>query len=218
MVRHKGDGSMKQLLVLGPKGGVGKTTMVRNLAVCAVLSGYATATLDTDRQGTLTEWHDLRPDSLQPIRNFLFPFREINSAQEPMDDVDLLIIDTPASVEDHPEAMRILVKAADFILLPSGVRGEEMRSLRGTLNALREFGRPMGVVLNIIKPNLTETRAAHRGLSVGVDVASAGLPDLAEVHRTYDAGIGIVEMRGAKAADAMWKIWHFVSDRMGMVQ
>jgi chromosome partitioning protein len=209
---------MKQLLVLGPKGGVGKTTMVRNLAVCAALSGYATATLDTDRQGTLTDWHELRPDSLQPIRNFHFPFREITSPPESIDGIDLLIIDTPASVEDHAEAMRILVSAADFILLPTGVRGEEMRSLRGTLTALREFSRPISVVLNIIKPNLTETRAARRGLSVGVDVAPAGLPDLAEVHRTYDAGIGIVEMRGAKAAEAMWKIWHFVSERMGMVQ
>jgi chromosome partitioning protein len=44
---------MKQLLVLGPKGGVGKTTVVRNLAVAGVLSGLRVIVVDTDRQRTL---------------------------------------------------------------------------------------------------------------------------------------------------------------------
>ncbi|HEY0837766.1 MAG TPA: ParA family protein [Azospirillum sp.] len=207
---------MKILLVLGPKGGVGKTTLVRNLAVAAALSGLHVAVLDTDRQRTLSKWLERRPDSLMPIQLYHVPFKDITSAPEAEDGIDLLIIDTPASVEDHPKALRSLVEAATYILLPSGVRGEEMDSLRETLTALRPFQRPMGVVLNATKPQLTETKSAHRALSVGISVAPASLPDLAEVHRTYDAGIGVVELRGAKTAQAMWDIWRYTAEALGI--
>src|SRR4051812_30135983 len=60
---------MKQLLVLGPKGGVGKTTVVRNLAVAGVLSGLRVIVVDTDRQRTLSRWVDRRPESLPLIQH-----------------------------------------------------------------------------------------------------------------------------------------------------
>lgn len=209
---------MKQLLVLGPKGGAGKTTTARNMAVAAVLSGLRVAVLDADRQRTLSRWLERRPDTLPSIQSFEVPMRDIDSAPDPIEDVDLLIVDTPASVEDHPGALKSLIEAADLILLPSGVRGEEMDSLKETLKAVRPFARPMVVLLNGVKPKQVETSAAYRGLAVGVTVAPALIPDLAEVHRTYDVGIGVVELRGAKTADMWWENWRFIADVLGVKQ
>lgn len=186
------------------------------MAVCAVLSGLNVAVLDTDRQRTLSRWLDKRPETLPAIQAFEVPFKDIESAPEPIDGIQLLIIDTPASVEDHPNALRALVSAADLVLLPSGVRGEEMDSLKETLKMVRRFARPMVVMLNGVKPKLVETGAAHRGLSVGVTVAPEMIPDLAEVHRTYDVGIGVVELRGAKTAE-QWQVnWRFIADVLGV--
>jgi chromosome partitioning protein len=206
---------MKQLLVLGPKGGVGKTTVVRNLAVAGVLSGLRVIMVDTDRQRTLTRWCERRPESLPLIQHIFYPFKDITEGFEDDDSYDLMIVDTPASVEDNPRGLRAMVDAADFVLLPTGASGEDMDSLKETLDALRATSTHQGIVLNAAKPRLTETIVAHRALSAAVDVGPV-IPDLAEVPRTYDAGIGVLELRGAKTADAVWTLWAFVSERLGI--
>jgi chromosome partitioning protein len=206
---------MKQLLVLGPKGGVGKTTVVRNLAVAGVLSGLRVIVVDTDRQRTLSRWVDRRPESLPLIQHAFIPFKDIEEGFEDDGNYDLMLIDTPASVEDNPQGLRAMIDAADFVLLPSGVSGEDMDSLKETLDALRSTSARQGIVPNATKPRLTETIVAHRTLSAAVDVGPI-IPDLAEVPRTYDAGIGVLELRGAKTADAVWELWNFVAARLGI--
>ena len=79
---------MKKLVVIGPKGGSGKTTMARNLAVAAVLSGYRVGILDTDPQGTLSTWHVFRPESFPTIELFAKPFREITGDIDPVEGLD----------------------------------------------------------------------------------------------------------------------------------
>jgi chromosome partitioning protein len=51
-----------------------------------------------------------------------------------------------------------------------------------------------------------------------VSVAPKVLPDLTEIFRTFDAGVGVLELRGAKSTEAMWALWHYVSKNMGLEQ
>jgi chromosome partitioning protein len=88
-----------------------------------------------------------------------------------------------------------------------------MDSLKETLDALRPTSARQGIVMNATKPRLTETIVAHRTLSAAVDVGPI-IPALAEVPRTYDAGIGVLELRGAKTAEAVWELWNFVASRL----
>jgi chromosome partitioning protein len=207
---------MKKLVVIGPKGGSGKTTMARNLAVAAVLSGYRVGILDTDPQGTLSTWHGFRPENFPAIELFAKPFREITGDIDPVEGLDLLITDTPPSVEENMKGFRALVDGADFVLLPTGTSGEDIDSLGKTIKALRLTSASFGVVLNRIKPKLVETATAKRTLAAAVSVAPKVLPDLTEIFRTFDAGVGVLELRGAKSTEAMWALWHYVSKNMGL--
>jgi chromosome partitioning protein len=58
---------MKTILITSQKGGSGKTMLTAHLAVEAERSGDAPAwVIDTDRQATLTRWHERRtPDTPQ---------------------------------------------------------------------------------------------------------------------------------------------------------
>jgi chromosome partitioning protein len=53
---------MRVIAVANQKGGVGKTTITRELSACCALRGYQTLAIDCDSQGSLTRsWLDLDP-------------------------------------------------------------------------------------------------------------------------------------------------------------
>jgi chromosome partitioning protein len=47
----------KVIAFLNPKGGVGKTTCVINIATCLTIKGYRVAVIDTDPQPSITNWN-----------------------------------------------------------------------------------------------------------------------------------------------------------------
>lgn len=55
---------MKVIAVANQKGGVGKTTITRELSACCALRGYKTLAIDCDPQGTLTNswFNEIGPD------------------------------------------------------------------------------------------------------------------------------------------------------------
>ena len=53
---------MHIVVVASQKGGAGKTSLMRSLAVATHQAGHATALLDTDPQGSLTSWWNRRED------------------------------------------------------------------------------------------------------------------------------------------------------------
>jgi chromosome partitioning protein len=56
---------MKVIAVANQKGGVGKTTITRELSACCALRGYNVLAIDCDSQGSLTKsWLDLEPEWL----------------------------------------------------------------------------------------------------------------------------------------------------------
>ncbi|MDT8267812.1 ParA family protein, partial [Roseomonas sp. DSM 102946] len=48
--------------VASQKGGAGKSTVAANLATALLAEGIPVALLDTDPQGTLSRWHQERPE------------------------------------------------------------------------------------------------------------------------------------------------------------
>ena len=87
------------------------------------------------------------------------------------------MIDTPASVEFNLKALGALIKYADYIVIPSGVRGEEMDSLRGVLEMLRtQRTARYCVVFNGVKPKQIEAVTAQSALAMVPDIDLAPIP------------------------------------------
>src|SRR3712207_1097833 len=102
----------KWLLVASGKGGSGKTSSSLNLAVYAAHEGLRVVLVDLDRQATLTRWFERRPDEAPAITlwaggmaDAVKAVREIDALER----IDLVVVDTPPGLDDHPEAARLLI-------------------------------------------------------------------------------------------------------------
>jgi chromosome partitioning protein len=208
---------MKLLLVLGPKGGAGKTTLARNLAVCAAAAGMRTAVLDTDPQGTLAGWWVLRNEDRPRIDLYREPLKDLIKVPTALDDADLLVIDTPTAIENHPQQTESLIRAADLVLMPIRPTPEDSRSLVAAMRYVRSINPRAAFVPSQVNPRLKETIIVRRKLAGEGDVAPVDIPSLAEVYRTYEQGLGVIEVAGARAAADFEALWRFVADRLGLV-
>ncbi|MVN91538.1 ParA family protein [Mucilaginibacter aquatilis] len=135
----------KIITIAHQKGGVGKSTLAINLALC-FQDQLSVALVDTDLQGSL---YHIRQD---------FPDLEIIGIDQLPDlqqlAYDLIIIDTPPYLSNKlPE----LFLQSDFILVPTKAGFFDVMAIRSTLALIREAQRKAphlrsGIVLNMVKP------------------------------------------------------------------
>ncbi len=102
------------LAVLNPKGGCGKTTIAINLAHAFKKKNYKTLLVDSDTQGSSTDWYDRSNGSIIPVKHFLE-----KSIAKDIENIkhlyDVIIIDGASQVQD---LISISIKISDFILIP----------------------------------------------------------------------------------------------------
>ena len=141
----------KIITIAHQKGGVGKSTLAINLALC-FQDQLSVALVDTDLQGSL---YHIREE---------FPALAIIGADKFRDiqqlDYDLIIIDTPPYLSNRlPE----LFLYSDFILVPTKAGFFDVMAIRSTLALIKEAQRKAphvkaGIVLNMVKPRSGLTR------------------------------------------------------------
>ena len=110
---------MKTILIAAQKGGSGKTTLTRNLAVVAAEDGRNVLCLDLDPQGSLRGWWESREaDSPSMLDRDPLPDVLRTTLAAARERFDLCIIDTPPAAS---EWLAEALAAADLVLIP--VRG-----------------------------------------------------------------------------------------------
>jgi chromosome partitioning protein len=135
----------KIITIAHQKGGVGKSTLALNLALC-FQHQLSVALADTDLQGSLYHIKGDFPglaiiglDKLQDIRQLNY---------------DLVIIDTPPYLSSRLSGLFL---HSDFILVPSKAGFFDVMAIRSTLALIKEAQLKAphvkaGIVLNMIKP------------------------------------------------------------------
>ncbi|MGI4751593.1 MAG: AAA family ATPase [Janthinobacterium lividum] len=135
----------KIITIAHQKGGVGKSTLALNLAVC-FQDQLTVALVDTDLQGSLA---DLKDDLTE-----LSIIQEDNFENIKQLTQQLIIIDTPPYLSNRlPELFQI----SDYVLIPTKAGFFDVMAIRSTIALVKDAQKKhpnlnAGIVLNMVKP------------------------------------------------------------------
>lgn len=178
------------------KGGVGKSTLARALAVAASKAGLQVRLADLDfLQQTSTNWYWRRKNNEVEPQIDVRPFEKIKEALGLSDDVDLLIIDGPARAT--METMRI-VAAADFIVQPSNGHVDDLEPAVKVFHELVREGTPktmLRIALSRLGTPAEEKRAREYIAAAGYEVLDGAIYERAAYGQAHDIGQSITETR-----------------------
>ena len=206
----------KILVVASGKGGSGKSTHARNIIPLALAAGLRVAAYDTDPQKTLLTF--LAARAKKPVaqcQGVGSTLEEVTGLARASGDVDLVIIDTPTALEEHPAAVKELLLAADLILIPSQPAIDDVSSVKTLMATAQGLGRTATFVLNRVDTRVREVEGARHMLLRFGPLLSASLSATVDIQRAMVQGLGITEVRG-RGGDDMEAIWAEVSRLLGL--
>lgn len=193
---------LQKIVVLNPKGGCGKTTLVTNLASYFALRGPLPTILDCDPQGYSMRWLEKRTLNRSPIHGIAAYKKSMHATRSwqmrvPRES-SRLIIDTPAGL-DSPQLHDLTYDADNIIIpvLPSPIDIRYAARFIADLLLVAQVDRRQGqvaIVANRTRRNTNSLRQLMRFLSSLKIPIIAVLRDSQNYVFAAGNGIGVYEM------------------------
>jgi chromosome partitioning protein len=204
---------MSVIVVASQKGGVGKTTVAAHLAVQASMVGQGPAVLvDTDPQGSLSEWWDARKDEYQRTEDTLaLATTTLNDlparlAELRRNGAAVAIIDTPPALTT---SIMQVIAVADLVVIPARPSPHDLRAIAATVRLTRMTGKPFLFVVNGATPRAKITAQAVAALSEHGQVAPVILSQRTDFAASMIDGRTVMETtasgRSAQEIAQLWK-------------
>lgn len=188
---------MHVIVVASQKGGAGKTSLMRSLAVATQQTHGASALLDTDPQGSLTSWWNRREDSQPPLVKI--DLAEFRAGLERLEAAGIryLFVDTPPSV--RPE-LRALLGFASLAIVPVRPSPDDLDAVGDTLALIEEAGCPFVFVLTQAKPRTRLQMQAVMALAKHGKLAPTVIHDRTDFPTAAISGKAVTEIEPETAA------------------
>lgn len=210
---------MHTIVLATQKGGSGKSTLAIGLALAAIQAGHTVRLIETDSQGTLSNWQGRRPYA-EPLVEPVYSAGDIEAKLLSLDNsgVTLTIIDTAGGLS---AATTAAIRYADLCLIPARPSVADIEATASTLNLARAWNTPFAFVLN--QTPIRGQRVSNAAIVLG-DELSHDLSDV--VAQPYvvmrndhqDAlglGLAVIEYAPAgKSADEVRGLWQWVETRL----
>ena len=209
----------KWILASAGKGGTGKTSTSLNLAVCAAHAGMKVVLVDLDGQQSLSRWHQRRPEEAPEILLWQGKMTEVQRAIaeiSALDDVDLVIVDTPPGIDDYPQESRVLVKQADLVLVPTTAGTADLDSVVEWMGFLRRERVNAAFLLNKVQRSHRRYQDARTRLNAAGPLCPMDVRLLDDIEATHDLGVGAIEIRRSKAIEDIRAVWAFVCHQLNL--
>jgi chromosome partitioning protein len=211
---------MPTIVLTTQKGGSGKSTLAISLTLAAIRAGHNVRLIETDPQGTVSNWKRRRPYAA-PIVEPIYAARELERRLQSLaQDGAVTIVDTAGG---ETAATNSAIRYSDFCLIPTRPSIADIEATAATLRVIRAWHKPFAYVLN-----QTPIRAAARLAGAENALGDEAALDAAEIvarplivmrndHQdALSAGLAVCELapRG-KSAEEMRALWQWVESRLG---
>jgi chromosome partitioning protein len=204
--------STRTITVAASKGGVGKSTVAAALAAQAAAEGARVALIDTDPQGSLQRWWELRGKPASPA--LVTGVERIAEAVELLteDGWEWIIIDTPpALIETIEEGIAV----ADLVIVPVRASALDVEAIGPVVDLCRMHERPFVFVINAAEPRWRLTATAADFLAGDGPV----LPEMLSYRQAYIAAMTLGKTgpeveRDGKSKDEVAALWRAIKTRV----
>jgi chromosome partitioning protein len=212
---------MHTIALVSQKGGSGKSTLAIGLAIAAMQDGHKVCLLETDPQGTVSNWRKRRTQS-EPVVETASAGFQIDHKLQLLNNsgVTLTIIDTAGGVSATTERV---MRAADLCLIPARPSPADIEAAAPTLRAVRALDKPFAFILNQtpVRSRRPDGAAASLGEAT-VSPSEMSLVEMGVLARPYivlrndqqdalGAGLAVTEYAlGGKSADEISDLWRWV--------
>lgn len=213
---------MHTLMLAKQKGGVGASTIARELGVLAAANGQRVVFIDLDPQATLSKWWNRRTQGQDgtpnpalasvPPEQLLATLRQFELGGA----IDLVVIDVPPSVHSF---MRRVMEASDFILVPVRPTSDDFEALPEIVEMIEQAGRRYAFVVTQA-PTGRRIRAVEEAIPILARQGRvAGILRFRSAFPAAAAGAMVsteYEVAG-KAAVEIRDLWGFISAELARI-
>jgi chromosome partitioning protein len=212
---------MQTIVLATQKGGAGKSTLAISLALAAIRAGHNVRLIETDTQGTVSNWRRRRPHAA-PVVEPIYDARQVERRLQSLEreGVTVTIVDTAGGIT---AATVSAIRYADFCLIPARPSIADIEATAATLSVVRAWRKPFAYVLN-----QTPIRAAARIAGAETSLGDEAALDVDDVlarpsivmrndHQdALSAGLSVCEFApGGKSAEEIRALWQWISARLG---
>jgi len=210
---------MHTIVLATQKGGSGKSTLAIGLALAAQQAGQIVRLIETDKQGTLSNWQSRRglaEPAVDPVYDAALIERRLQALAR--SGVTLTIIDTASGIT---AATTAAIRHSDMCLIPARPSIADIEATAPTLSAIKAWKKPFAYVLNQTPLRGQRIDAAASTLSddAGFDLSDVVAQPFIVMRNDHQdaltAGLGVSEYApSGKSAEEMRDLWHWVETRL----
>lgn len=214
----------KIVMLSSPKGGVGKSSLARNILVLAARAGKSAVGIDFDQQATLSTWSQRR----ERVRLTIPDVKAIPVITATLDDwrvtiqkarasrSDLLVMDMPPSIELNLSAIVSLSREADLILVPCQQTQDDVDSAGPWMTRLLKTSAKASFVLNRSNRRMRSFGSIRaKLLSIG-PVCPVEIPQLEEIPLASGKGLGVMDLTRPSSGETFESLWSFISRELAL--
>jgi len=207
---------MRVLSFTSQKGGSGKTTLSAHIAVQAERAGAGpVALIDTDPQGSLADWWNVRESSTPAFVQTMVAKLAIDFQQLRRLGIRVVVIDTPPAIT---ATIQHVIALSDLVVIPTRPSPHDLRAAGATVDLASRAQKPMVFVINAAMAKARITAEAAIALSQHGTLAPVTVHQRTEYATSMIDGRTVMELAPDGAACAeMEQLWGYLSDRMGRV-
>jgi chromosome partitioning protein len=213
---------MDAIVLATRKGGSGKSTLAIGLALAAQRAGHMVRLIETDPQGTLSNWQSRRGVA-EPLVETIYHAEDIEPRLQSLGrgGVTLVIIDTAGGQSDATTAA---IRACDLCLIPARPSVADIEASASTLSIARAFRKPFAFVLNQtpIRGQRIDNAATALGGKTTLDIADVVAQPFITIRNDHQdalrAGLAVGEYApSGKSADEISRLWQWTAAKLNGV-